>query len=171
MAMFMFGVGTFTTGTGVADATPLTSGAYMAIVGTNAVQMSFVDEVYLGGQAGSSAPVIMLLARDSTNGATPTTLVTPNSFGVLNPLSSALTNIPTAFVAATTQPSRATSVTLGKKNFSFNAFGGIVRANYANTADRFGITGTATSVAELSLSAFSGSTSAAVGGHILLETM
>lgn len=172
MANWMFGVGTFTPGAGTADATTLTTGTYMAIVGGGATSFIYVDEVYLGGQAASTAPLIMLLARDSTNGATPTTLVTPNSFGALNPLSSALSAVPVAFVAATTQPSRATSVTLGKKNFTFNAFGGIVRANYANTNDRFATTGATASTGEMSLSSFTGSTAgAAVGGHILIEIM
>jgi len=169
MANWTFGVGVITTGTGIADATQLTSGAYMAIIGGGATSFIYVDEIYLGGQATSSAPVIMLLARDSTNGATPTTLVTPNSFGPLNPLSSALSAPPVAFVAATTQPSRATSVSLGKKNFSFNAFGGVVRVNYANTLDRFATTGATASTGEFSISAFTGSTSAPIGGHCIVD--
>lgn len=171
MAMLAFSVGTFSTGTGIADGSVLTSGSYLAIIGGAAVSQIFLDEVYMGGQAGSSAPVFMLLRRDSTNGATPTALVSPNTFGPLNPLSNALTTGPVAFIAATTQPTPSVSLVFAKKNFSFNAFGGIVRANYANTADRFGITGTATSTAEMSLSAFSGSTSASLGAHMLVELM
>jgi hypothetical protein len=47
-----------------------------------------------------------------------------------------------------------------------------VRANYANTSDRFGILGSAASLGELSLSSFTGSTAAAaMGAHIIYETM
>lgn len=171
MSTFMFAVGTFTTGTGTADAANLTSGAFMALQGGTSTQMSFIDEVYLGGQAGSSAPVIMLLGHDSTVGATITALSTPNSNGPLHPSAGVLTAPPIGFIASTTLPQRSNSVSLGKKNFSFNAFGGIVRANYANTADRFGILGNTASLGEASLSAFTGSTSAAVGGHLIYETM
>ncbi len=172
MSTYMFGAGTFTPGAGTADATSLTTGTYMAIVGGTTTQMSFIDEVYMGGQAASTAPLIMLLARDSTIGGTPTTLVTPNSNGPTHPSAGVLTAPAVGFVAASTQPLRATSVTLGKKNFTFNAFGGIVRANYANTQDRFGILGSTASLGELSLSSFTGSTAgAAIGGHIIYETL
>jgi hypothetical protein len=60
-------------------------------------------------------------------------------------------------------------VSLGKKNFSFNLNGGIVRCNYANTSDRFGILGNTASLGELSLSAFTGTTSGALGGHLIIE--
>jgi hypothetical protein len=75
-------------------------------------------------------------------------------------------------ITGSTQAQRATSVALGKKSFTFNAFGGIVRANYANTNDRFGILGNTASLGACSLSSFTGSTAAsAMGAHIVYETM
>jgi hypothetical protein len=173
MSIYSFAVGTITPGAGTADGSPLTTGTYMAIVGGSATQLNMVDEIYMGGQAASTAPLIMLLRHDSTLGATPATLVTPNSNGPANPLAGILTNPAVGFVAATTQPTPSNAITVAKKNFTFNAFGGIVRANYANTQDRYAIFGNATvTTSELSLSSFTGSTvSTAIGAHILYETM
>jgi len=173
MSVYMFQVGSINPGTGVADGSVLTSGTYLAIVGGTTTQLSFVEEIYMGGQAASTAPMIMLLARDSSAGATPTALVntTSNSNGPVHPSAGVLTTPPIGFIAATTQPTRSNVVTLGKKNFTFNAFGGIVRANYANTQDRFGILGNAASLGEMSLSSYTGSTSASIGAHILYETI
>ena len=171
MSIYMFDVGTWTTGTGTADALALTTLQYMALQGGTSTQVNFVEEVYMGGQATASAPVIMLLARDSTVVGTPTTLVTPNSNGPVNASAGVLTAPAVGAVTGGTQAQRATSVTLGKKNFSFNLFGGIVKASYQNTQDRFGILGNTASLGEVSLSAFTGSTSGLVGSHILYETM
>ena len=159
MSVFMFNAGTWTTGTGTADAVALTTLQYMALQGGTTTQVNYVEEIYMGGQATASAPVIMLLARDSTVVGTPTTLVTPNSNGPVGPSAGVLTAPAVAAVTGGTQAQRATSVTLGKKNFSFNLFGGIVKASYQNTNDRFGILGNTASLGEVSLSAFTGSTS------------
>lgn len=171
MSTYSFTVGTFTTGTGTADGSSLTTLQYMALQGGTSTQISFVDEVYLGGQATSSAPVIMLLGHDSTVMATPTALSTPNSNGPLHPSAGVLTAPAVGAITASTQAIRSNSVSLAKKNFTFNAFGGIVRVNYANTQDRMGILGNTASLGEVSLSAFTGSTSAAVGAHIIYETL
>jgi hypothetical protein len=171
MSVYMFEVGTWTTGTGTADAAALTTLQYMALQGGTSTQVNFVEEVYMGGQATASAPVIMLFARDSTVVGTPTTLVTPNSNGPVNASAGVLTAPAVGAVTGGTQAQRATSVTLGKKNFTFNLFGGIVKASYQNTQDRFGILGNTASLGEVSLSAFTGSTSGLVGSHILYETM
>lgn len=171
MSVFMFAVGTWTTGTGIADATNLVTLQYMALQGGTTTQMNMVEEVYMGGQATASAPVIMLLARDSTVVGTPTALSTPNSNGLLHPSGGVLTAPAVGAVTGGTQAQRATSVSLGKKNFSFNLFGGIVKASYQNTQDRFGILGNTASLGEVSLSAFTGSTSGLVGSHILYETL
>jgi hypothetical protein len=171
MSVYMFNVGTWTTGTGIADATNLVTLQYMALQGGTSTQVNMVEEIYMGGQATASAPVIMLFARDSTVVGTPTTIVTPNSNGPVNASAGVLTAPAIGAVTGGTQPQRATSVTLGKKNFTFNLFGGIVKASYQNTADRFGILGNTASLGEVSLSAFTGSTSGLVGSHILYETM
>ncbi len=172
MSAFMFGVGTITPGAGTADAAALTASTFMAIQGGTSTQMSFLDEIYMGGQAASSAPLIMLLGRDSTVGATLTALATPNTIGLTHPSGGVLTAPPLGFINATTLPQRSNSITLGKKNFTFNAFGGVVRCNYANTQDRFGILGNTASLGEMSLSSFTGSTAgAAVGAHLIIETL
>lgn len=173
MSVNSFEVGSFTPGVGAADNVTET-GTIMAILGGTSTQMSFVDEVYMGGLAASTAPMIMMLARNSTIGATPTALAanSGNSFGPLHPSAGVLTSPPTGYIAASTLPTRSGSVTLGRKTFAFNAYGGMVRVNYANTQDRFGILGNTASLGELSLSSFTGSTAAsAISGHILLETL
>ena len=172
MSVWSFEVGTITPGAGTADGSALTTLTFMAIQGGAAGQASFVDEVYMGGQASSTAPLIMLLGRDSTVMVTPTALSSPNSFGPPNPSAGVLTAPAVGAITSGTLPQRSNSVSLSKKNFTFNAYGGIVRANYANTSDRFGIIGTVASLGELSLSSFTGSTaSAPIGAHILIETM
>ena len=172
MSTYMFAVGTITPGTGTADAGSLTASTYMALQGGTSTQVNFIDEIYMGGQATSSAPMIMLLGRDSTVVGTPTALSTPNSNGPLNASAGVLTAPAVGAITGGTQAVRSSSVSLGKKNFTFNAFGGIVRANYANSQDRFGILGNTASLGEVSLSSFTGSTgSAAIGAHIIYETM
>jgi hypothetical protein len=172
MSTFTFAVGTITPGVGTADAASLTTLTYMALQGGTGTQMNFVEEIYMGGQAASSAPLIMLLGRDSTVVATPTALATPNSNGPTHPSAGVLTAPAVGAITGATQAIRSNSVSLAKKNFTFNAFGGIVRANYANTQDRFGILGNTASLGELSLSSFTGSTAAsAIGAHIIYETL
>jgi hypothetical protein len=172
MSVFMFAVGTITPGAGTADAASLTASTYMALQGGTTTQVNYIDEIYMGGQAASTAPLIMLLGRDSTVVGTPTALSTPNSNGPVGPSAGVLTAPAVGAITGGTQAQRSSSVSLGKKNFTFNAFGGIVRANYANTNDRFGILGNTASLGEASLSSFTGSTAgAAIGAHILYETL
>lgn len=172
MSTYMFAVGTITPGAGTADASGLTASTYMALQGGTSTQLNYIDEIYMGGQAASTAPLIMLLGRDSTVVGTPTALSTPNSNGPTGPSAGVLTAPAVGAITGGVQAQRATSVSLGKMNFTFNAFGGIVRANYANTQDRFGILGNTASLGEASLSSFTGSTAgAAIGAHILYETI
>lgn len=172
MSTFTFAVGTITPGAGTADNASLTTLTYMALQGGTSTQMNFTDEIYMGGQAASTAPLIMLYGRDSTVVGTPTALATPNSNGPTHPSAGVLTAPAVGAITGGTQAVRSNSVSLGKKNFTFNAFGGIVRANYANTQDRFGILGNTASLGELSLSSFTGSTAAsAIGAHIVYETL
>lgn len=171
MGTSVFQVGTFTTGTGTADNSSLTTVAYMALQGGTTTQVNFIEEVYIGGQATASAPTIMLLGRDSTVVATPLALSSPNTNGLTNPSGAVITAPAVGAITGSTQAVRSNSVTLAKKNFTFNSFGGIVKASYQNTADRFGILGNTASLGECSLSAFTGTTSSAVGAHIIYETM
>lgn len=172
MSVFMFAVGTITPGAGTADNASLTASTYMALQGGTTTQMNFIDEIYMGGQATATAPMIMLLGRDSTVQATPTALAAPNSNGPVHPSAGVLTAPAVGAITASTQAIRSNSVSLGKKNFTFNAYGGMVRVNYANTQDRFGILGNTASLGEVSLSSFTGTTAAqAIGAHILYETL
>lgn len=171
MPMYVFAVGTITPGAGTADNASLTASTYMAINGGTSTQVSFLDEVYMGGQATATAPMIMLLGRDSTVVGTPTALATPNTFGLLDPSGGVLTNTPVAAITGSVQAIRSNSVTLAKKNFTFNAYGGMCARNYANTNDRFGILGNTASLGEMSLSSFTGTTAAqAIGAHLIIET-
>ena len=172
MSTYMFAVGTITPGAGTADAVALTASTYMELIGGTTTQLNYIDEVYMGGQAASTAPLIMLLGRDSTVIGTPTGLATPNSNGLTGTSGGVLTAPAVGAITGSTQAQRSNSVSLGKMNFTFNAFGGIVRANYANTQDRFGILGSTASLGACSLSSFTGSTaSSAIGAHIIYETM
>jgi len=169
MSKWSFQVGTFTP-VAVADATNMTNGGYMALIGGSGTQINNIQEVYMGGQAGASSPSIMMLARDSIVGATITALATPNSNGALHPSVAALGSVPTGFIAATTVPQRSNSVTLAKLNLSFNAFGGIVRWVYA-PGEEFSILGNTASLGEASLSAFTGGTPGLTGAHIVYEPL
>lgn len=169
MAKWAFTLGTWTP-VAVADATNYTDGGYCAILGGSATQMIKIDGVFMGGHATVSSPTIMLLARDSTIGATITALATPNSAGPLHVHTVALAAVPLCFIATTTKPQRATSITLGKINMSFNAFGGLFRWEAAPGAEWWQY-GTATSVGETSLSAFTGGTPGLMGSTIQFEPM
>ena len=171
MSTVMFASINWTTGTGTNDASALTTLQYMEYLGGTTTQVNFLDEVYIGGQATSSAPLIMLLGRDSTVIATPVALATPNSSGLLNASGGVLTSVPVGGITGSTQAQRSNSVSLGKLTFTFNGFAGIVRCNYANTQDRFGILGNTASLGAASLSAFTGSTSCSISAHEIWETM
>lgn len=172
MSSFSFTVASLTPGAGTADAVALTTLTYMALQGGTSTQRSDIDEIYMGGLAASTAPLIMLLGHDSTVVGTPTTLATPNSNGPTDPTAGVLTAPAVGAITGGTQAQRSNSVTVAKKTFAFNAFGGIVRANYANTKNRFGILGNTASLGEVSLSSFTGSTAgAAISAHILYETL
>lgn len=169
MAKWAFQVGTWTP-VAVADATNFTDGGYMGLMGGSTTQLIKISEVYMGGQATASAPCIMLLARDSTVQATPTALASPNTNGALHPSTAALAAVPIGFVASTTKPQRSNSVTLGKLNLSFNAFGGIVRW-LAPEGGEFQLLGNTASLGEVSLSAFTGGTPGLMGAHLVYEPM
>lgn len=171
MAKWSFQVTTFTP-VAVADTAAMTNGGFMALQGGTATQSVKIEEVYMGGQAPSaSSPMIMVLAHDTVVGATPTALSSPNSNGPLDTSTAALAAPTVGMIAAGTPPQRAATVTLGKLNLSFNAFGGIVRW-FARTDDqRFTIFSATQPAGEASLSSFTGSTAALIGAHIAYETV
>lgn len=170
MSIFAFTVGTFTP-VAVADATNYTDGGYMGLMGGSSTQRVKIKELFMGGQAGASSPSIMLLARDSIVQATPTALASPNSAAPIDPSTAALAAPSVAFIASTTKPQRSNSVTVSKLgNFSFNAFGGLIRKEWA-PGEEPQLLGNTASLGEVSLSAFTGGTPGLTGAHIIYEPL
>lgn len=169
MAKWAFEVGTWTP-TAVADAANFTDSGYCAVQGGSSTQLVKIIEVYMGGQATSSSPSIMTLARDSTVGATLTALASPNTIGPLHASTAALAAPVAGFIASTTKPQRSNAATLGRLNLSYNAFGGIVRW-VAPPDCEFWLLGNTASLGEVSLSAFTGGTPGLLGSHLVLEPM
>ena len=165
MAKWVFKVSTFTP-VAVADTTAMTDAGYMGLMGGSTTQRIDISDVYMGGQATTSAPSLMILARDSTVQATPTALSTGNSNAALDPATAALAAAQVAFVASTTKPQR--SATLAGLNMSYNAFGGIVRLQLP-LGSEFKILGNTASLGEVSLSAYTGGTPGLTGAHIIYE--
>ena len=153
----------------VADNTSMTNSGYICLQGGSTTQIINVWEVMLGGQATASAPTFMVLALDSTVGATLVALATPNAAGPLNPASAALAAPPVGFISATTVPKRSNSITFPKLSLSFNAFGGIAFWRAGDEGSCFQMLGNAASTGEASLSAFTGGTPGAIGGHMIYE--
>lgn len=165
MAKRSFKIATWTP-VAVADTVNYTDSGYQGLMGGSTTQKLTIMEVYMGGQAGASAPSIMCLSRDSTVQATPTALAAGASDAAFDPSSAALAAPPVAFVASTTKPQR--SATLGLLNLSFNAFGGIVRW-VAAPGEEIGVLGNTASLGEVSLGAFTGGTPGLMGSHIIYE--
>jgi hypothetical protein len=146
----------------VADATNFTDAGHMSLQGGTSTQRINLLEVYMGGQAGASSPSIMLIARDSTVGAT----LSVGRLAALDPATAALSTNPVVFNTATTKPQR--SSTLSLLNLSFNAFGGIVRW-VAAPGQEIGMLGNTASLGEISLSAYTGGTPGLMCSHFILE--
>lgn len=167
MAKWSFNVATWTP-VAVADTTNFTANGFQALQGGSTTQLLNLLEVFMGGQAGASSPSIMVVARDSTVGATTSALTTGQKNAALNPATAALAAPQVAFVNATTLPQR--SSTLGILNLSLNAFGGIVRWVFA-PGEEIGILGNTASLGEISLSAFTGGTPGLIGSHLIYEPL
>ena len=148
----------------VADTTNFTNTGFMAVQGGSSTQYTHLYEVYMGGQATVTSPCIMVLARDSTVGAT----LSVGTLAPLDPATAALAAPPVVFNTATTKPQRDTAKYL--LNLSFNAFGGVVRWNAAPDQDPR-MLGNAASFGEISLSAFTGGTPGLIGSHFIIETL
>ena len=124
MSKWSFEVATWTP-VAVADTAAVTINGFMAMAGVSTTHRVDISEVYMGGQATSSAPTYMILARDSTVGATVSTSSGIGfANGTLDPAAYP-NNSTIAFTSSGTLPQR--SATLGKLNLTYNAFGGIVR--------------------------------------------
>lgn len=149
----------------VADAANFTSGGYFALQGGSASQVIKIKEVKITGQEPTtSSPTPLILARDSTVGAT-------LSGGFLAPNDPATANLAAMFVqhhTATTKPQR--SATLQLADAGLNAFGGILRLVQPEGFE-WGMLGNAASNGEVSISCMTGGTPGPVSGHIAFEPM
>lgn len=172
MSVFSFGVTSIAPGTGTADAVALTNGTYMALQSglASGNQRTNILEVLMEGESTTSAVAIMLLARDSTQGATAAALVTPNSAGPVDVTTAALAIPVQAAISFTTPPQRATAITSAKLHLSINAFGGIIKWNPWAPNMSMSIIANTTPFSEVSLSAFTGSAVTQMSAHILYET-
>ena len=168
MAKRSFSVSVITP-TATADAAPLLDATHCgAMVGGSATQRNVISEIYLGGQAGASAPTIMVFGFNVIAGVTHTNSAAAREA----PLDSASAplSLP-ADVGDTTATDPQRSATLGHVlNLSFNAFGGIVRW-LAAPGEEIGMVGLALDTGSISLSAFTGGTPGALGSHFIFETL
>lgn len=150
-----------------ADTTALTNNAYACFLGGGgASQHLKISEVYIGGEAASSAPSLMKLARDSTVAVTPAAGDTRNA--LVDPTSTAPGTVAATGNSASTAPQR--SSTLHLLALSLNLYGGIVRW-VARHGEEIGVYGNTASLGEVSLSAFTGSTTGNASGHLLYEVL
>lgn len=156
------------TPTATADAANLVDASYPFLLqGGTSTQRCNVLELYMGGQASSSSVCIMCLSRDSTVCAT-------NSYGTgamdaaMDPATAALAAPPLTGNTNSTKPQR--SSTLHLLNLSFNAFGGIVRW-VAAPGEEISTLGNTASLGEVSLSAFTGGGTGAMGCHMIYEPL
>lgn len=169
MAKRVFNQAIFTP-TATADNTAMTNATYMAIGAGSATQTINVLEIMESGQAATSAVNIMQFARDLVLGATPTALSAPNGDGPMHSATAALAAVPLTFIAAATGPSRTNTASTARLNLGFNAAGGIVRWKPA-PGEEWVIVGTAVSISESSLSAYTGGNVGAMSAHILYEPL
>ena len=151
----------------VADTTNITDGAHHTLLGGSATQRGNVLEIMLGGQAGVTAPSIMVFGRSSQHA---TGTLTAARLAALDPATDALANPPTPHTGSATNKTQR-SATLGiLLNLSFNAHGGLVRW-YAGPDETISYIGnTAALFGELTLNAYTGLTPGLLGSTIIFET-
>lgn len=155
------------TPTAVADTVAFTDNGYMAIQGGSTTQRNDIWEILMGGAATASSPMLIVLARDSTVGATLTALGAGQSDGPLDPATAALTAPPVSFTASTTKPQR--SATLGRLALPFNANGGILRWYAGDEHGTYRMLGNTASNGEVSLSMYTGGIAGLMGTHVIYE--
>jgi hypothetical protein len=156
------------TTTAFADTAGLTNGTYCTVLqGGSGTQRINVLEIMLGGQSSStSQPQIIILGRDSTVAVTvgATTTVT----AAHSASTAALAAPPVTGNTFTTAPQRLSGAGGHLLVFSFNAYGGAARW-LAKDWEEIDLIGNTANLGELSLSAFTGTTSGAIGGHLIYE--
>jgi len=169
MSKRSFSVRTLTP-TATADAaTPLAADTYFGVIqGGDALQRNLISEIMLGGQAGASAPTIIVAGMNSV-AATVITVGTVGEDAPLDGATGALSNPADVGLVTTIPPQR--SPTLGHVlQLSFNAFGGIVRW-LAAPGEEIGIVGLITNTGSWALSAFTGGTPGAMSSHFIYESL
>lgn len=120
------------TPTAQADAAALTNATYMALKGGSATQRIDFLDIYVNGNAPSSSPTGLCIARTVTAlGVTPTALAIPTTDGPTDPATAALAAPPVAYIAAATGPQRSNLTTDCRLSLAINAFGGSFRWNSA----------------------------------------
>jgi hypothetical protein len=145
----------------LADATNSTDNNYCGFLQSATASMRLkIDEVYIAGESASSNPCAMVLGRDSTLAATPS----GNTNAPLDVQTVAPGTVAIYGGASTTKFQRSASLHL--LHPSLNAYGGIARWQ-ARQGEEITVFGTAVNVAEVSLSAVTGT--GVVSGHILYE--
>ena len=148
------------------DTADLVDSQYLHILqGASSTSRLNISEIYMGGEAAStSSPTLMVLARDSTVGATVSAGTCRNA--ALDGSGTAPSALAIFGHIAGTKPQR--SATLHLLHLSFNAYGGIVRW-VARPGEEPSVVGNTASLGEVSLSAFTGGTPGAISGHTIYE--
>lgn len=158
------------TPTPTADTVNLVDATYVALVqGAAALQRININEVWESGLAGSSAPVLMILSRDSTLGTT----VSKGTGLTDAPIDASTAAFSTPPIVGNTcggtKPQRDAANHLW--NLVFNAFGGELRYR-AVQGEEPTVIGTAVTTGEVSLSAFTGgSGTPLLGSHLIYEAL
>ena len=169
MSRYSFSVATITP-SAIADATNLTTSTFLALAGGTATQINKIWSVNLQGQATSSNVNIMLLAMDSTLGATVTALSSPNSNGPLNAYANVLTTTPAVGYFGYYTSAAFKQRHKAKKPFTFNAFGGSAYWHAYDYTETYDLYGLAINFGEASFSGFTGTAaSGPVSAEIVYE--
>lgn len=156
------------TPTATADNSALANATYQALKGGTTSMLIKWVEVYMAGNAAVTSPTFMQVAPDLVLGSIPTALAANAYDGPMSQIGTALSTNPVAFTAAGTGPSRTNVTTAARLNLGINAFGGIVRW-VAAPGEEYVTYGSALSIGEASLSAFTGGTVGAINSHIIYE--
>ena len=149
--------------TSIADTSALLDNQHMSVQGSGALDHLEVSEIQIGGQATASAVMLMVFARHSTFGLTPTLGTNGKDAAFQDPNVACTAR---GYMSAATDPER--SATLGLLSLSFNAFGGIVKW-FCQQGKPISIIGNTASLGEAGLSQFTGGSTQAIGAHIIYE--
>jgi hypothetical protein len=166
MSLRSLSITTFTP-TATADTVALVDATHLSVQGSSGTERIVINEIQMGGQASVTSPSLLVFARHSTFGLTPS-LGTGCKDAVMD--ASSPSGTARGYNTAATDPQR--SATLGLLNLTFNAFGGIVKWFASNVPGKdVAIVGNTASLGEAGLSCFTGGTVGAMGGHIIYEPM